>query len=185
MSEILRERVYPSGAILRIVLGDLVAEEVDAIVNAANERLQHGGGVAGAIAAAGGPTIQRESDAIGYVPTGSCAVTSAGRLLCRYVIHAVGPVYGRHRDGDALLASAAACALHKAEELGLASISMPAVSSGVFGYPKERCAEILLAEADRFLSRSPAPTLQEIRMCNIDMATAAVFVAVLERMEGC
>jgi O-acetyl-ADP-ribose deacetylase (regulator of RNase III) len=161
--------------VLRVVRGNVVTEEVDAIVNAANEDLQHGGGVAGAIRSAGGPEIQRESDQIGRVPTGSCASTSAGLLPCDHVIHAVGPVYQGRGDEDELLASATRCALEKAEELGVKSLSMPAISSGIFGFPKGRCAEILLREADAFLSRDPAPGLREVRMCNIDQETSEIF----------
>src|SRR5689334_681962 len=87
--------------IVRLVEGDITEERVDAIVNAANQHLQHGGGVAGAIVRKGGPSIQRESNAIGFTPTGSAAITGAGDLPCKFVIHAVGPVWGSG-DEDAM-----------------------------------------------------------------------------------
>jgi len=175
MAQVLREKRFAGGGVLRIVQGNIVAEPVDAIVNAANERLQHGGGVAGAISSAGGPEIQKESAVVAPVRTGSCAVTGAGRLPCRWVIHAVGPVYGGRPEDDDLLRSAARSALRKAAELGAASVSMPAISSGIFGFPKGRCAEILIGEAVEFLSTSPGPTVSEVRLCNFDALTAGIF----------
>lgn len=126
--------------------GDITELEADAIVNAANEYLKHGGGVAAAIVRKGGWVIQEESDRYvrehGPVPVGGVAVTGAGRLRAKYVIHAVGPRYG-DPQGDEKLASAIRNSLLKAEELGLESIAMPAISTGVFGYPYERCARIM------------------------------------------
>jgi O-acetyl-ADP-ribose deacetylase (regulator of RNase III) len=181
MSGIVRERLLPSGARLQVVRGDLTAETVDAIVNAANERLAHGGGVAGAIVRAGGGTIQDESDRVAPVPTGSAAVTGAGRLACRHVIHAVGPVWGRS-DAPELLASAARAALEKADGLALASVSMPGISSGIFGCPKDVCAETLLREALAFLTRDPAPSVRLLRMCNIDAATTEAFAEAFDAL---
>jgi O-acetyl-ADP-ribose deacetylase (regulator of RNase III) len=181
VATILRERRYPSGAVLRVVRGNLVREPVDAIVNAANEWLQHGGGVAGAIAAAGGPAIQRESDAIGHVATGSCAVTSGGELSCRYVIHAVGPVYRGTGDEDDLLAAGVRSSLEAADRLGLSSISIPGISSGIYGFPKDRCAAIIVREAESFLQREPAPSVTEVRLCNIDEKTAVAFVSAFDQ----
>jgi O-acetyl-ADP-ribose deacetylase (regulator of RNase III) len=184
MAQVLRERHFPTGAVLRIVRGNIVEERVDAIVNAANERLQHGGGVAGAISSAGGPDIQRESDAVAPVRTGSCAVTGAGRLPCRWVIHAVGPVYGGRPEDDDLLRSAAHSALRKADELGAASVSLPAISSGIFGFPKDRCADILIGEAVEFLSGSPSPHVSEVRLCNYDALTAGIFADTFDARFG-
>ena len=122
-----------------LVQGDLTEERVDAIVNAANSRLQHGGGVAGAIARRGGAQIQAESDAWvrahGEVAHDRPAVTGAGRLDCKAVIHAVGPVWGEGGE-DAKLRAAVLGALGAAEERGFGSIALPAISTGIFGFPK-------------------------------------------------
>jgi len=128
-----------------LLRGDITEVEADAIVNAANQYLEHRGGVAAAIVKKGGTVIQDESREwvrrYGPVPIGGVAVTSAGRLRARYVIHAVGPVYG-DPEGDAKLASAVRNSLAKAEELGLVSIALPAISTGVYGYPPARAAEV-------------------------------------------
>ncbi|QOJ78439.1 ADP-ribose-binding protein [Infirmifilum lucidum] len=125
--------------------GDITEVEADAIVNAANSYLKHGGGVALAIVKKGGDIIQRESDEYvarnGPVPEGQVAVTSAGKLKARYVIHAVGPKFGDPL-GDEKLFNAFKNSLIKADELGLKSIAFPAISTGVYGYPYERCAEV-------------------------------------------
>ncbi|AFH42868.1 ADP-ribose-binding protein [Fervidicoccus fontis] len=131
---------------IRLVQGDITELEVDAIANAANSYLEHGGGVALAIVRKGGYIIQKESrefvKKFGPVPTGGVAVTNAGKLKCKYVIHAVGPRFGEE-NGDKKLASAVASALNKAEELKINSIAFPAISTGIFGYPYERAAEIM------------------------------------------
>ncbi len=130
-----------------VIKGDITEIEADAIVNAANSFLKHGGGVALAIVRKGGYIIQKESDEYvkkhGIVPEGGVSVTGAGKLKAKYVIHAVGPVYG-DPEGDRKLYSAFKSALLKAEELGLESVALPAISTGVFGYPYDRCAEILV-----------------------------------------
>lgn len=137
-------RLGPTSIIL--MSGDITEVEADAIVNAANPYLEHGGGVALAIVKKGGYEIQEESRRIvrerGPIPVGDVAVTGAGRLRARYVIHAVGPRYGEE-GGDEKLASAIRSSLEKAEELGLGSIALPAISTGVYGYPYRRAAEIM------------------------------------------
>ena len=162
-------------AVLEIVQGDLTEERVDAIVNAANDRLQHGGGVAGAIVRKGGFVIQEESDRIGHVPTGEAVATGGGRLSAAFVIHAVGPVWrdGRHGEEE-LLASAVRASLRCATEHGLESIAIPAISSGIFGFPKKRCAEIILETIRMFISSSTT-SLRRIRCTNIDAETAGIF----------
>jgi O-acetyl-ADP-ribose deacetylase (regulator of RNase III) len=127
--------------------GDITRVPVDAIVNAANASLAGGGGVDGAIHRAGGPEIMRELDAIrariGHCATGSAVATGAGRLPARYVFHAVGPVYRDGRHGEAeLLASCYRTCLAMAEERGANTISFPAISTGVYGYPAEEAARI-------------------------------------------
>jgi putative ATPase len=172
------EQRLPNGRIVRIVQGDLTAEKVDAIVNAANERLAHGGGVAGAIVSRGGREIQEESHrwvaANGPVPTGSAAITGAGRLVCRFVIHAVGPVYGSGEE-DERLASAIRSSLDLASENELRSISIPAISSGIFGFPKDLCAKVFLGTLASYFEEHPASSLREVNLCNIDDETSSIF----------
>ncbi|MGC8873036.1 MAG: macro domain-containing protein [Chloroflexia bacterium] len=178
MNEILFEWPFPGGSCIRIVRGDITEERVDAIVNAANERLAHGGGVAGAIVRKGGPEIQEESDAwvrrYGPVPTGSAAVTGAGRLPARYVIHAVGPAWGSGVE-EAKLACAVRSALQRAEELGLRSIAFPAISAGIFGFPVADCARVLLGTIAAYLQERPTGPIQEVHVCLFDAKTAEIF----------
>ncbi|MFN3135009.1 MAG: macro domain-containing protein [Candidatus Kryptonium sp.] len=162
--------------IIRIVHGDITEENVDAIVNAANEYLKHGGGVAGAIVRKGGYEIQEESDKIGYVPTGSAAITGAGKLPAKFVIHAVGPVWrGGESQEDEKLQSAVLSSLKIADERKLKSISFPAISAGIFGFPKERCAKILIETAVKFLEENPHTSIEEIRFCLFDEPTLNAF----------
>lgn len=162
------------GKTLRLVLGDITSREVDAIVNAANSRLQHGGGVAGAIVRKGGQVIQDESDRIGFVPVGHAAITTAGRLPAKHVIHAVGPMMGEG-DEDSKLRSAVRSVLQLASEKGLTSISMPAISSGIFGFPKDRCAAILVREATTYLKTQPKSSVDLVEFCIFDEATLSHF----------
>ena len=181
---VLFEGGMPLGQVVRVVQNDLTAELVDAIVNAANERLAHGGGVAGAISRRGGPSIQAASSAWvhehGPVPTGSAAITGAGSLPCRYVIHAVGPVWGSG-DEEAKLASAVRSALDLAAEHALKSVSMPGISSGIFGFPKPLCAQVMLRTIREWLSAHPGSSVNEVNACNIDVQTAEVFRKEAER----
>lgn len=167
--------------ILRLVSADLTERDVDAIVNAANSHLQHGGGVAGAIVRTGGQSIQDESDRIGYVPVGGAAITGAGNLKARAVIHAVGPRMGEG-DEDRKLQKAVASVLGLAEEKGMTSISLPAISAGIFGFPKERCAQILVAGAVAFLQAHAATPLELVEFCITDPAAYGYFRAELEQL---
>jgi O-acetyl-ADP-ribose deacetylase (regulator of RNase III) len=163
-----------SDKILRLVLGDITSREVDAIVNAANSHLQHGGGVAGAIVRKGGQIIQDESDKIGYVPVGHAVITTAGKLPARYVIHAVGPRMGEG-DEDSKIENAVSSSLVLASEKGLKSISLPAISSGIFGFPKDRCAGILVCQALKFLQMNQGSSLQVVEFCIFDEETLEHF----------
>jgi O-acetyl-ADP-ribose deacetylase len=133
---------------IELVVGDLTEQDVDAIVNAANESLLGGGGVDGAIHRAGGPEIVAESSRLGGCPTGDAKATTAGRLPARWVIHAVGP---RWRGGDSgepdLLASAHRRALEVARELGARTVAFPAISCGIYGYPPEQAAPVAVGAA--------------------------------------
>ena len=189
MADIRATHTLPSGHVLQVVQGDLTREAVDAVVNAANEWLAHGGGVAGAIVRRGGLQVQWESDARvekhGRLPVGGVAVTGAGTLPCRKVIHAVGPVWsGGDDDEEDDLRAAGTNSLRAAEELGLTSLAMPAISSGIFGFPKERCAEILVDAAVHWYAQNPASSVKLLRFTNIDTPTVAVFLAEFRRRFG-
>lgn len=166
--------------IIRLIAADLTERDVDAVVNAANSHLQHGGGVAGAIVRKGGRIIQEESDAIGFVPVGGAAMTSAGKLKARQVIHAVGPRMGEG-DEDRKLKSAVTSVLRLAAEHGLASIALPAISAGIFGFPRDRCAKILVGETVAFLRDDPASPLKLVEFCIVDAEAFDLFRKELER----
>ena len=140
------ERREYEGRALELVEGDVTEQATDAIVNAANAALQLGAGVAGAIRRKGGPAIQAECDAIGGTFVGGAVITTGGDLKAKYVIHAVGPRWGEG-DEDEKLASAVRKSLVLAEEKGLATISFPAISTGIFGFPVERAARVMLRTA--------------------------------------
>ncbi len=170
-----------NGKTLRAVEGDITERDVDAIVNAANSRLQHGGGVAGAIVRKGGLSIQEESDRVGPVPVGGAALTGAGRLPAKAVIHAVGPRMGEGGE-DEKLESAVFSALALASAKSFKSIAMPAISSGIFGFPKDRCARILVRSALRFIRDNPATTLETIEFCLFDRKTSGYFQSEIEQL---
>ncbi len=178
--ELLKEIKLPGGKVARVIHGDITEEDTEAIVNAANSHLKHGGGVAGAIVRKGGRIIQEESDRIGYVPTGSAAITSGGALKAKYVIHAVGPVWGEG-DEDNKLRSAVKSALELAEKKGISSVALPAISSGIFGFPKDRAAHIIFTTAMEFLQNSK--NVREIHFCNIDRLTSDLFAKEAEAWE--
>jgi O-acetyl-ADP-ribose deacetylase (regulator of RNase III) len=163
---------------IRVLQGDLTGQRVGAIVNAANEQLVHGGGLAGAIVRRGGPEIQEESDGWvrerGPVATGSAAITGAGRLPARHVIHAVGPVWGSG-DEEAKLASAVRSALRLASQHDIGSVSLPAISSGIFGFPKPLCARIVLSTVHEFLTENPEGSVREVSVVLLDRETAELF----------
>jgi O-acetyl-ADP-ribose deacetylase (regulator of RNase III) len=162
------------GKTIRLVQGDITDRDVDAIVNAANSYLQHGGGVAGAIVKKGGQVIQEESNKIGFTPVGTAAITSAGKLPAKFVIHAVGPRMGEG-DEDNKLKNAVLSSLLLASEKGLKSISIPAISSGIFGFPKNRCAAILVKEALNYIKKNPQNNLEVIEFCAYDDLTVGYF----------
>jgi O-acetyl-ADP-ribose deacetylase (regulator of RNase III) len=139
---------YGPGVAIELLVGDLTEQQVDAIVNAANESLLGGGGVDGAIHRAGGPEILAESSALGGCATGDAKATTAGRLPSRWVIHAVGPVWRGGSAGEPeLLASAHRRALETAKELGARTIAFPAISCGIYGYPPELAAPVAVGTA--------------------------------------
>lgn len=158
--------------------GDITKEETQGIVNAANGSLIHGGGVAASIVRAGGEEIQKESYEIikkqGNIPTGNAVITHGYNLPCKYVIHVVGPRMGEG-DESAKLKKAVLSVLNLSEEYKLSSISMPAISSGIFGFPKEKCAKILINTTLEFL-KNKAINLNKVVMCNFDELTYNIFL---------
>ncbi len=179
MARVLLEVPVGRGAIA-VVVGDLTEEPADAIVNAANSALAHGGGVAGAIVRKGGQAIQDESRTKAPVPVGGAVATGAGRLPCRYVIHAVGPVWGEG-DEEAKLRRAVGSALAVAERLGLGSVAMPGISTGIFGYPKDEGCRVIVEETARHL-RLPEGSVKSVRLVSIDDETASCFLSAARRL---
>lgn len=161
--------------------GDLTESDCDAIVNAANNDLQLGGGVAGAIRRKGGPAIQRECDAIGPIAVGGAAITTGGNLKARYVIHAASMRLGGRTTAEALR-SATAESLRLAAERGLRSIAFPAVGTGIAGFPVRECARIMLEEAARHLA-GPT-TLERVEFVLFDAASLAAFEDVFRALRA-
>jgi O-acetyl-ADP-ribose deacetylase (regulator of RNase III) len=178
--EIIKKSFFKNTEI-RIIRGDLTLSDADAIVNAANSHLQHGGGVAGAIVRKGGQIIQEESDEIGYVPVGGCALTAGGSLKAKHVIHTVGPRWGEG-DEEHKLKNAIEGTLTLASEKGFKTISMPAISAGIFGFPKERCARIIVNEIINFVKHKET-SLKEINIFLMDNGIVKFFKTELERLE--
>ncbi len=164
------------GTEIVVITGDLTAQPVDAIVNAANNRLQHGGGVAGAIVRAGGRVIQEESNAWvqehGALEPAGAAVTTAGSLPADYVIHVAGPIFTAGQDNEGLLRGAVAAALDATAGVGAESVAFPAISAGIYGYPIEEATAVLADEIVRWVGRHPG-VLQEVRLVGYDAAAAA------------
>jgi len=181
MSLLIVDHSYPSDKHLQIVQGDLTRETTDAIVNAANSHLQHGGGIAGAILRNGGYQIQEESDIWianhGPVDHAHPAVTSGGNLPARLILHAVGPVWGSG-DEDAKLEAAYRGCYEKAEELCLESLAVPALSTGVFGFPKQRAARIFFETTAKFFYTHSDGCLRLVRLVIIDEGTLNEFLTV-------
>lgn len=143
---------------IRLVEGDITEQDTDAIVNAANAQLVLGAGVAGAIRRKGGPEIQLECDQIGGTPVGTAVLTTGGHLKARYVIHAVGPQMGEGNE-DEKLKGATLSSLKLADEKSLRSLAFPAISTGIFGFPIGRCAQIMLETTIGYLQRPTELTL--------------------------
>lgn len=164
------------------VRGDLTRQPVDAVVNAANESLQHGGGVAQAIVRTGGRVIQEESDAWirehGPVGRGEAAVTTGGMLVASHVIHVVGPRFREGQDNAGILRDATFAALDAAAEHGLKSVAFPAISAGIFGYPRPAATAVIAAATVSWLEGHPG-ALDEVRLVGWDDATTADFAAAL------
>lgn len=173
------ERQFPSGQRVEIVIGDITQQKVDAIVNAANSHLAHGGGVAAAIVRRGGLVIQLESDTWirdhGPVSHDKPAFTTAGNLPCKFVIHAVGPIWGEG-DEDPKLDAAIRGSLELAENLNIHSIAFPAISTGIFGFPIERAAGIFFDVIASYLAAYPNSQLNLIRIVLLDKSACQTFI---------
>ena len=169
-----------NGQTLELQQGDITAQEVDAIVNAANSRLAGGGGVDGAIHRRGGPQIMSETDAKypGGCPTGSAVISGAGKLPAKYVIHAVGPIWrGGGKDEETLLAGAYRRCLELAVEHDCRSVAFPALSTGAYGYPIDQAARVSLSTAIDFLNAHGCPEL--VRFVLFDAGAYGAFAAAL------
>jgi O-acetyl-ADP-ribose deacetylase (regulator of RNase III) len=168
-----------AGRTLELTLGDITEMDTDAIVNAANAQLVLGGGVAGAIRRKGGPRIQEECDRIGGTFVGGAVVTTGGRLKARHVIHAVGPRMGEGGE-DEKLRNATVNSLKLADEHRLKSIAFPAISTGIFGFPIQRCAEIMLTTTVEYLQGSTG--LERVAFCLFGQDSFDVFAEQLRRI---
>jgi O-acetyl-ADP-ribose deacetylase (regulator of RNase III) len=184
MDQTLRAHTFPSGQRVEVVQGDITAETTEAIVNAANCYLEHGSGVAGAIVRRGGSQIQLESSQWvrkhGLVTHSQPAYTHAGNLPCRYVIHAVGPVWGEG-DEEVKLAYAIRGSLQLAERLNLTSIAFPAISTGIYRFPVLLAAQVFLATISDYLADIPDSHLEFIRLVLYDRDTWEAFTDALEQ----
>jgi O-acetyl-ADP-ribose deacetylase len=168
-------------SILELVQGDIVQQDVDAVVNAANESLLGGGGVDGAIHRAAGPELLKECQTLGGARTGEAKVTGGYRLKARHVIHAVGPVYHGGRVGEAeQLASAYRNSLERASEVGAKSVAFPAISTGIYRYPIHEAAEISLRTVSDYLREHSE--IERVRFVLWDLATLQAFERALQEI---
>ena len=184
MNEVIKENIFPSGHRIQLVRGDITDERVDAIVNAANAYLSHGAGVAGAIVRRGGRQIQIESDQWvrqhGRVSHAEPAYTQAGNLPCKYVIHAVGPIWSEGQEQEKL-AAATRGALQLAERLDLQSIAFPAISTGIYRFPSNLAAQIMLSTIQEYIAINPRSNLKLIRLVLYDTETLQAYSEIWEQ----
>lgn len=174
------EELKIDDSVIQLIKGDITELDVDAIVNAANSALKMGGGVAGAILRRGGRIIQDECDRIGHCPVGWAVITTGGRLKARHVIHAVGPRLGEGNE-DEKLRNATLNSLKVADKNRLRSIAFPAISTGIFGFPKERCAEIMLTTVKSYIVVDRTG-LKQVIFCLYDDEAYNIFLETLKRI---
>ncbi len=174
------EKIKEGSVDIIVKKGDITEEEVDIIVNAANNRLLGGGGVDGAIHRAAGPSMMSECRKIGYCPTGEAVYTTAGNLKAKYCIHTVGPIWqGGFKNEEKLLSNCYINSLKLANKLNASSIAFPAISCGVYGYPIEEAANIAINSIKKFLRTYPN-NLKEIRLVLFNDTTYNAFYRALK-----
>ncbi len=169
------------GERIEIRQGDITELDVDAIVNAANNDLQLGGGLAGAIRRKGGPRIQAECDEIGTIPVGGAAITSGGNLKARHVIHAASMQLGGATTAQSLRSSTAH-ALRIAAQNGLKSVALPAIGAGIGGFPMRECAEIMLREAAKHFEQPTS--IEKVHFVLFDKEALAAFERVFAELQA-
>ncbi|HSK97511.1 MAG TPA: macro domain-containing protein [Euzebyales bacterium] len=174
-------------ATLYAVQADLTAIDADAVVNAANEQLAHGGGVAAALSRAGGGDVQRESDAWvaehGPVGPGQAAVTTAGNMPAAHIVHVVGPRYRPGQDNAGLLRQAVGAALGAAADAGAASVALPAISAGIFGYPPAEATAVIAQACAQWLDEHPGG-LRAVLLVGYDDRSAGMFAAAVRDLDA-
>ena len=185
MNETLKTVELAPGLTVQLVQGDITGAQVDGIVNAANDRLQHGGGVAGVIARRGGPSIQRESTAWvkehGPVDHATPAVTGGGDLPCEVVIHAVGPVWGAGEEAEKLRAAVTG-SLQAAATRRLSSLALPAISTGIYSYPLDQAAEVILTAIRDYAAEAKKTSLETVQVVLYDQPAVDAFSEVWETL---
>lgn len=165
---------------LRVLAGDITAEDVDVIVNAANTSLLGGGGVDGAIHAAAGPGLLQECRGLGGCGYGEAKATAGYELPARHIIHTVGPIYGQHQgDEPQILAACYRNSLALAEEMGASSIAFPGISTGVYGYPKKEAAGIAIQTIREYFRAHPDSRLADVRLVAFSGADEQIISALL------
>jgi O-acetyl-ADP-ribose deacetylase (regulator of RNase III) len=178
MNVILRERTYPSTVNIHLVQGDITKADVEGVVNPANQYLKHGGGLAGLLAKKAGPLLQKESDRWikekGAVSHQSPAYTGAGELPFRYIIHAVGPVWGSGNE-EAKLRAAVDGSITVANQLGLRSLALPAISTGIFGYPLENASQVIIIALHEYALSDEKKQIFSLQIVLFDQQAADVF----------
>jgi putative ATPase len=171
---------------VHVVRADITTLEVDALVNAANERLAHGGGVAAALSRAGGPAVQQESDAWvaehGPLRHGGAAVTTAGDMPSDVIVHVVGPRYGRDQDNAGMLADTVYAALDAAAEHGARSVALPAISAGIFGYPPREATAVIAQACANWLTRRDSG-VRDVWLVGYDDDTAELFANAVRHVQ--
>ena len=170
------------GSVVSVVHGDLTQQQVDVVVNAANETLAHGGGVAAALVRAGGAVVQEDSHRWvhehGPLLAETAAITTAGSMPAHHVVHVVGPRYREGQDNEAMLRAAVTAALDASSGIDARSVAFPAISAGIFGYPRAAATAVIGSEVMAWLDRKPA-TIDEVRLVALDLGTCEDFIVSL------
>ena len=175
-SRVINEIKIKDGRMVTLVEGDITERNVDVIVNPANSYLRHGGGIASTMVKKGGSIIQEESNKIGFIKVGSSTITSSGILPCKAIIHTVGPRMGEGNEDEKLSKAINSC-LELGLLKGFESISIPAISSGIFGFPKDRCSKILVNETISFLKNleDSSTGIKLVEFCILGKETLQAF----------